>query len=137
MLPRRIGLDFRDVFSKGFAFDRIDSSMQIQKGVMHSKDFKMRGPAADVEIVGDADLAKETQNLRVKVVPALGGGASTVVGLLNPAYGVATLIAQSMLKNPLGNIFAHEYAVTGNWADPKVNKVSSAPAGPERSGAPP
>ena len=127
MLPRRIALDFRDVFSKGFAFDQITGGLTIEKGVIHTKDFKMRGSAAEVEIVGEADLAKETQNLQVKVVPALGDTASTLVGLLNPVFGVATLIAQKLLKNPLGNIFAFEYAISGTWADPKVQKVRVVP----------
>ncbi|MBK8064817.1 MAG: hypothetical protein IPK29_12745 [Betaproteobacteria bacterium] len=142
MLPRRIALDFRDVFSKGFAFDRITSSMHIDKGVMRTKDFKMRGPAAEVDIDGETDLARETQNLHVRVVPQLGDTASTVVGLLNPVAGVATMIAQRMFKNPLGQIFAFDYALTGTWTDPKVAKVSGAssqPEGPPPSGpqAPP
>ena len=33
-LPRRITLDFRDVFSKGFQFDRITSSGQIESGTL-------------------------------------------------------------------------------------------------------
>ncbi len=127
MLPRRIALDFRDVFSKGFAFDRITSSLLIEKGVLTTRDFKMRGPAAEVAITGDADLAKETQNLHVRVVPALGGSASTLIGLLNPVYGVASLIVQSLLKNPLGNLFAFEYAVSGKWSDPKVEKLRVVP----------
>jgi len=127
MLPRRIALDFRDVFSKGFAFDRITSSLTIAKGVLQTKDFKMRGPAAEVDIDGTANLAMETQNLHVRVVPALGDTASTIVGLLNPVYGVATLLAQKLLKNPLGNIFAFEYGVSGTWADPKVEKLRVVP----------
>ena len=135
MLPRRIALDFRDVFSKGFAFDRITGSLLIDKGVLNTKDFKMFGPAAEVAISGDADLAKETQNLHVRVVPALGGSASTLVGLLNPIYGVASLIAQSLLKNPLGNIFAFEYAISGKWSDPKVEKLRVVPVESINSGA--
>ena len=127
MLPRRIALDFRDVFSKGFAFDRINSAISIEKGVLQTKDFKMRGPAAEVEIEGTANLARETQNLHVKVVPALGDTASTLVGIVHPIYGVASLLAQTLLKNPLGNIFAFEYAVTGAWADPKVEKLRVVP----------
>jgi uncharacterized protein (TIGR02099 family) len=136
MLPRRIALDFRDVFSKGFAFDSIASALHIEKGVIHTKDFKMRGPAAEVQIVGDADLARETQDLRVKVVPALGDTASTLVGLVNPVYGVATFIAQRLMKNPIGNIFAFEYSVTGNWADPKVEKLGVLPVESTEVGEP-
>ncbi len=134
MLPRRIALDFKDVFSKGFAFDRITSSLQIEKGVMNTKDFKMAGPAADVAITGNADLERETQNLHVRVVPALGGSASTLVGLVNPIYGVASLIAQTLLKNPLGNIFAFEYAVSGKWSDPNVEKLRVVPVESTGSG---
>jgi uncharacterized protein (TIGR02099 family) len=138
MLPRRIALDFRDVFSKGFQFDRIVGSMNIVRGVMAVKDFSMRGPAADVDMTGQVDLSLETQNLKVKVVPQLGDTASTVVGLLNPIAGVATLIAGRLLKNPLGKLFAYEYAISGTWTDPKVEKVQPPlpPAPLEGSGIP-
>jgi uncharacterized protein (TIGR02099 family) len=128
MLPRRIALDFRDVFSKGFQFDRIASSLGIERGVMAVKEFHMRGPAADVSMTGQVDLSLETQSLGVKVIPQLGDSASTVVGLVNPVAGVATLIAGRLLKNPVGKIFAYEYAISGTWTDPKIEKVQAAPA---------
>ena len=131
MLPRRIALDFRDVFSKGFQFDRIASSMAIENGVMAVKEFHMRGPAADVHMSGQVDLSLETQNLNVKVTPQLGDSASTVVGLLNPIVGVATLIAGRLLKNPLGKFFAYDYTITGTWSDPRVEKVQPLPLPPE------
>jgi len=131
MLPRRIALDFRDVFSKGFQFDRIASSMAIERGVMAVKEFHMRGPAADVNMTGQIDLSLETQNLSVKVIPQLGDSASTVVSLLNPIAGVATLIAGRILKNPLGKIFAYDYTITGTWTDPKVEKLKPPPPPPE------
>ena len=131
MLPRRIALDFRDVFSKGFQFDRIASSMAIERGVMGVKEFNMRGPAADVNMTGQIDLSLETQNLNVKVIPQLGDTASTVVGLLNPIVGVVTLFAGRIMKNPLGKLFAFDYVITGTWTDPKVEKrQSQVPAGP-------
>ncbi|MFN2644185.1 MAG: YhdP family protein, partial [Burkholderiales bacterium] len=75
-LPRRIALDFRDVFSKGFRFDRIDATSRIEKGVMDINQFHMRGPAADVAMAGKVDVAHESQELKVRVVPSLGGSAS-------------------------------------------------------------
>ena len=123
MLPRRMTLDFRDVFSKGFQFDSITSSLHVKQGVMSTTDFKMRGSAAEVEIDGETDLARETQNVNVRVIPSLGDSASTVVGLLNPLAGVATMFAQRALKNPLGQIFSYRYAITGTWADPVVKEL--------------
>jgi uncharacterized protein (TIGR02099 family) len=123
-LPRRIVLDFRDVFSKGFQFDRITARAHLDKGVMGIQEFRMRGSAADVQMSGSADLVRETQDLKVRVVPSLGDTASTAVAIANPVAGAAALLAQRLLKDPLGRIFAFEYGVTGNWSDPKVAKLN-------------
>jgi uncharacterized protein YhdP len=49
------------------------------------------------------------------------------VAIINPVAGVAAALAQKVLKDPLGQLFAHEFDVSGNWADPKVAKVTVAP----------
>jgi uncharacterized protein (TIGR02099 family) len=126
-LPRRITLDFRDIFSKGFQFDRIASSAQVENGVLKLREFRMRGPAAEVEMTGEADIARETQDLRVRVLPSLSDSAALGIGIVNPVAGVAAAIAQRLLKNPLGQIFAFDYTVTGTWADPKVEKILPPP----------
>lgn len=125
-LPKRISLDFTDVFSDGFAFDTIKSTVIIERGIAATQDFAMLGSAAAVTIKGDADLARETQNLQVRVVPALGDSVATVAGLFlaNPLTGIGALIAQRLFNNPLGQIFAYDYAVSGSWTDPKVEKIS-------------
>jgi uncharacterized protein YhdP len=125
-LPRRLTLDFRDVFSKGFQYDRIAANARIDRGMMTVKEFKMRGSAAEVDMTGEVDLAKETQNLHVKVVPSLGDSASTVLAFLNPLLAFPAAIAQRILKDPLGHIFAFQYSITGSWADPKVAKTGVA-----------
>ena len=124
-LPRRITLDFRDVFSDGFAFDSITGTAAVAKGVMRTQDFLMLGPSAQVAMSGNFDLAQETQLLRVRVVPSMGDSLSLagLVLLANPIAGVASFLAQRLLKDPLGQVFAFEYAVSGTWADPKVEKV--------------
>jgi uncharacterized protein (TIGR02099 family) len=122
MLPRRLSLDFRDVFSKGFHFDRINGVMGVERGVMEVKKFNIRGPAADIVMTGQVDLALETQSLAVRVTPQLGDVASTIVGLVNPIAGLATLVAGRMIKNPLGKMFAYDYNISGTWSDPKIEK---------------
>ncbi|HEV2430710.1 MAG TPA: AsmA-like C-terminal region-containing protein, partial [Burkholderiales bacterium] len=126
-LPRRISLDFRDVFSKGFQFDRIASSARIDSGELKLKEFRMRGSAAEVEMTGEVNLAHETQDLRVRVLPSLTDSAALGIGIVNPVAGVAAAIAQRILKNPLGQIFAYDYLVTGTWSDPKVEKLLPPP----------
>lgn len=122
-LPRRISLDFRDVFSEGFAFDSIEGQAQIAKGVLDTRDLEINGPAARVGMQGTVDLVHETQNLRVRVQPALGETVTTGILLANPAVGLAYWVGNKLFGRPLDQIFAFEYAVTGPWADPQVNKV--------------
>jgi uncharacterized protein (TIGR02099 family) len=123
-LPRRVALDFRDVFSKGFRFDKVEAASRVEHGRMQIREFRMRGPAADVQMSGEVDLAHETQDLRVRVVPGLGDSASTVIGIVNPVAGVTAALAQRVLKNPLGQMFAHEFSVTGGWSEPQVARLA-------------
>ena len=124
-LPRRITLDFRDIFSDGFAFDSITGSAKIARGVAATDDMAMAGPAASVAITGRADLARETQDLTVRVVPSIGDSIAVAAGvaLLNPILGAGALLAQRLLRDPLGQMLAYEYSVTGSWAEPKVLQV--------------
>jgi uncharacterized protein (TIGR02099 family) len=129
-LPRRITLDFNDVFSAGFAFDRISGDMDIVGGVLHTNDLEVRGPAARVFIVGSTDLGRETHDLHIKIQPTLSESVAigvivgqAAVGVLNPAVGAATYLAQKLLRDPVEKIFSYEYAMRGSWSDPKVEKV--------------
>jgi uncharacterized protein YhdP len=124
-LPRRLTLDFRDVFSQGFAFDNVTGNAAIENGVATTDNFKMRGVNAAVLMDGKVDIDKETQDLRVVVIPEINAGAASVVyGLaINPVIGVGTFLAQLLLRAPLAQAFTFEYTITGPWSDPNVTKV--------------
>ncbi len=124
-LPRRITLDFRDVFSEGFAFDSIRGDMTIAKGIMYTDELTINGPAAKVRMKGNVNLNDETQNLRVRVQPALGETLAVGAMLANPAVGAVAWLAQKVLRDPIDQAFAFEYNVTGKWEDPQVNKVDT------------
>ena len=124
-LPRRLTLDFRDVFSQGFAFDSVTGNALIENGVATTDNFKMHGVNAAVLMEGKADIDKETQDLRVVVIPEINAGAASVVyGLaVNPVIGVGTFLAQLFLRTPLAQAFTFEYTITGPWSDPTVTKI--------------
>jgi uncharacterized protein (TIGR02099 family) len=124
-LQSLVTLDLRDLFREGFAYDTITGTATITKGVLGTSDFFMKGASAQVRMSGTIDLARETQNLHLRVVPALGDGASTVAGLMlaNPIFGLGATLLQRLLKDPLGQVFAVEYDVTGSWDDPKVART--------------
>jgi uncharacterized protein YhdP len=123
-LPRRASLDFRDVFSEGFAFDEIAGAARIDRGTATTEDFRIRGPAAAVVMRGEINLVQETQNLRVRITPQLTESvavAGAIVG--GPVAGVAAYLAQKVLKDPFGQLASFEYDVTGTWTDPTVKRV--------------
>ena len=123
-LPRRLTLDFRDIFSDGLAFDSIEGKLNIRKGVMRTVEpLRIKGPAAQVEMEGETDIKAETQDLQVVVRPEIGNVAAVGVALLNPVVGAATLLANSVVQNPLNRLFSYHYHVTGSWDDPHVDKA--------------
>ncbi|MGA0612207.1 YhdP family protein [Caldimonas sp. KR1-144] len=123
-LPRRLLLDFRDVFNEGFAFDAITGDALIERGVASTRNLRMRGVQAVVLMEGMADLERETQDLRVWIVPEINAGAASLAyAVINPAIGLGSFIAQWMLRRPLTEAGTREFHVTGTWADPKVDKI--------------
>jgi uncharacterized protein (TIGR02099 family) len=136
-LPRRLALDFRDVFDEGFAFDSITGDVRVEAGVAHTNNLRMRGLQAAVLMDGSADLKAETQQLRVVVVPEINAGtASLAYAAINPAIGLGTFLAQVFLRRPLAEAGTREFRISGPWADPKVERVQRpATGGPPESEA--
>ena len=131
-LPRRLTLDFGDLFSSGFAFDSISGDIVIERGVMSTERLLIEGPSAKVELRGQADIARETQDLRVKVFPSLATSAALTAGLaVNPVAGGVTWLVSKMLKDPLDRLFSYEYQVTGAWSDPQVTNLAANTTAPE------
>jgi uncharacterized protein YhdP len=141
-LPRRLSLDFRDVFTEGFSFDFLRGDVTIQQGIAATNNLQMKGVNAAVLMDGKADIARETQDIKVVVVPEINAGtASLVATMINPAIGLGTVLAQLFLRQPLIRANTQEFHIDGTWTDPRVTKVehkTSASDGHfDASGAPP
>ena len=135
-LTRRLSLDFRDVFSEGFAFDGATGDVSIARGVASSRNLLVKGVQATVQIEGSTNLAAETQNLQVKVIPNINaGGASLAYAAINPVIGLGTFLAQLLLSKPLSEAGTRELHIGGTWVDPKVEKIER--SDPAASGAVP
>jgi uncharacterized protein (TIGR02099 family) len=133
-LKRRLAFDFQDLFAEGFAFDEITGDVRIQNGVMKSDNLKIVGPSARVAIQGEADIARETQHLSVRVQPTLSAGVSVGAAALllaNPVIGAAvyagSLLAQKAMQDPIEQMFSFGYTVTGSWSDPVVEREGRFP----------
>ncbi|RYF35585.1 MAG: TIGR02099 family protein [Comamonadaceae bacterium] len=123
-LPRRLTLDFRDIFSQGFAFDFVRGNASIADGVATTNNLQMKGVNAAVLMAGSADIAHETQKLRVVVVPEITAGTAALVATaINPAIGLGAFLAQWVLSKPLSAAATQEFLIDGTWTDPTITKV--------------
>ena len=126
-LPRRLLLDFRDVFYEGFAFDSVVGHVNIDQGTANTHNLQIKGVNAVVQLDGSADIAKETQQLRVVILPELDTGtASLVAGIaVNPLVGLTTFLAQLYLQSPLTRASTQEFLIDGSWTTPRVTRVDN------------
>ena len=104
-----------------------------------TNNLQMKGVNAAVLMEGKANILRETQDLKVVVVPEINAGtASLVAAAINPAIGIGTFLAQLILRRPLIEAATQEFHVTGDWADPQIARVkrgSSAKATPDAPAA--
>lgn len=118
-LPRRLTLDFSDIFKKGFSFDSMEGDFEINDGNATTTNFRVIGPSATIMTRGRVGLAAKDYNQRVTVEPHVTSSlpvVGAVVGSLG--IGAAILLAQKLLK--LDEVTQVTYRVTGPWNEPVV-----------------
>lgn len=139
-LPRRLTLDFRDLFSKGFAFDRVGGTVRFGNGSARSDDLVIDGPAANIAIRGAADLRAQSYDQTIEVRPKA-ANVLTAVGALaaGPVGAAIGAAANAVLQRPLGSLASKTYRVTGPWKEPKVEVLTreQTRATPPRTAPPP
>ncbi|CDG84921.1 YhdP family protein [Janthinobacterium agaricidamnosum] len=124
-LPRLLKLDFHDVFSEGLAFDGITANASISHGVVKTENLKMHGVAATVLMDGTADIANESTNLQVVVIPEFNLGTGPLVYALavNPVIGIGSFLAQLFLRAPVMKALTYHMQIKGPWKAPQVTKL--------------
>lgn len=128
-LPRRLLLDFRDVFAEGFPFDFVRGDVVIKAGIARTDNLQMKGVTAAVLMDGSTDIAKETQSIKVLVVPEINAGSASLItaATINPLVGLYSFLAQLLLRQPLIAASTQELYIDGTWLEPRVTKVDRRP----------
>jgi uncharacterized protein (TIGR02099 family) len=126
-LPRLLKLDFNDVFSEGLQFDGITANATIHRGIVKTDNLKMHGVQATVLMDGTADIANESTNLRVVVIPQVNLGTAPLVYALavNPVIGIGSYLAQLFLSAPVMKALTYQMQVTGPWKAPVITKIEN------------
>ena len=126
-LPRRLTLDFSDLFDEGFSFDTIEGNFVVDAGNAYTNDLYVEGPAAKIDISGRVGIADQDYDELVTVTPYLKTGVSLVGTLAGgPAVGAVLMFAETLLEGsygPLNRISQKQYSVTGPWSDPVITKL--------------
>lgn len=128
-LMKRLTLDFKDVFGRGFSFNSIKLNGTTTNGVFVTDDLVVDGSAASIAVSGSADLARQNLDAKLLVLPELHTEAPAIaLALANPLVGVGSFIAQFALKKPISYILATEYTVKGPWDHLSFEKTPAAPS---------
>lgn len=124
-LPRLLKLDFHDVFADGLAFDGISANATISRGVVKTDNLKMHGVSATVLMDGMADIANESTNLHVVVIPEFNVGTGPLVYALavNPVIGIGSFLAQLFLRAPVMKALTYQMQITGPWKAPTITRL--------------
>jgi len=124
-LPRRLALDFRDVFNRGLVFDDITADFVIVDGNAYTDNLKLTGPVAEVGLIGRTGFRDHDYTQQAVVTAEPGKVLPTVGALLaGPQVAAALLLFTRIFKKPLGGIGRASYCVTGTWQEPVVERLT-------------
>lgn len=123
-LPKRLVLDFSDIFKKGLSFNRLSGEFQFKQGRAYTCNLAMEGTSVDIVLVGVTDMIGETYDQLAMVRPLLSdalpmGGA--VFG--GPGVAAAVYLFTKLLRKPLKNIGVSYYSIGGTWDNPTIEKI--------------
>lgn len=122
-LVRKLKLDFRDVFSKGFFYNSMQGTMQLDKGIAYTQDTKMDGVPADLTIKGYANLNTLEIDYDLAVAPQVTSSIPIIVAwMVNPVTGLAALAIDKVIHSARV-ISEINFKVTGKMNDPQVQEL--------------
>ncbi|NQY26887.1 MAG: TIGR02099 family protein [Piscirickettsiaceae bacterium] len=128
-IPKRLSLDFNDLFGEGFSFDSILGTFDLANGMATTENMTLKAPSATIEIAGPIDLVNQRYKQKVKIRPnvasALPFAGAVAGGPIGLAAGAAILlfdkVAGTILGTEIVNLISYSYDLTGAWDDPQLN----------------
>jgi uncharacterized protein (TIGR02099 family) len=134
-LPRRLSLDFSDLFGKGFTFDSIEGSFTLESGNAYTNNLSMIGPSADIGITGRTGLIEKDYDQIVTVTPQVSDSlplASALFGPIGAGVGAVLFLAGELFQSipkQIDKLLRYQYTIRGSWDDPLVEKYTGEGSG--------
>ncbi|OYY74553.1 MAG: TIGR02099 family protein [Gammaproteobacteria bacterium 28-57-27] len=122
-LPRRLMLDFGDVFGNGLHFERLDSEMTLNDGKLHSTRFELLSSALKLKVSGFSNMLDQSLHYQMVATPSL-GNVLPIVGTVagGPIIGGATFVAQKLFELAGGSFVTLNYQIGGTWDNPIIER---------------
>jgi uncharacterized protein YhdP len=123
-LPRRLSLDFRDVFDSGFDFEEATGTFHMENGTATTDDVLLSSSAARISMSGSTDLVAQQYDQLMTVQPGV-GNTLPIIGAIagGPGGAAAGLALQGLLHKTLGEATQVQYTITGTWDEPLIEQV--------------
>lgn len=122
-LIRKLRLDFRDVFSKGFFFSKMTGDMALSDGVADTRNAQVLGAAGDIDMQGTADLRSKQLDYQMSFSPKVTSSIPVILAwMVNPVSGVAAYALDEMFQSA-EVISKINFTVTGDLDNPVVTEV--------------
>jgi uncharacterized protein YhdP len=128
-LKRRLQLDFRDVFKKGFVFDEAQARLTLAGNIWLLKWATVKAPVADLTIKGSTNVKTGDLSLSIQAVPKSATSGVPIAAAIagGPALGAGLWVFDKVFmggdNKKSSSIF---YEVTGTLDKPSVNRVRNA-----------
>lgn len=109
----------------GFPFDQLRSTLDMDRGNVKIRDYKVIGPVGTILLEGSTNIVDETLDMQAVIVPNLDvSGAAIAAGIaVNPLIGLGAFVTQWLLKAPLAKSMTARYRITGSWDDPRIEDM--------------
>jgi len=124
-IPRRLSLDFSDLFQKGYSFDSIRGDFILDDGDAYTTNTRFVGPVATVVIDGRIGLDDKDFDLTLNITPI--GITSTLpvaaAYLTGPVGGFAALAVNTVIGSQISKAATHHYEVKGPWSNPSFVQI--------------
>ena len=126
-LPKRLALNFKDLSSKGLAFDHAQTHIVIDQGIASFQTMKIDTDLGEINIEGRTDLVKKELDQIAKVNPDVSNIIPITAGVVGGVPGlVGALLVDQVVKifgGDADRVAQVRFKINGSWEDPNVEST--------------
>ena len=119
---RRLRLDFSDLYKRGLSFDRLESKLELNQGMIYlTQPLVVKSPSSNFKMAGTIDY--ENQQIDASLVARLPVGENITLGValaagLPAAVGVYSI--SKLFKDQVDKAASLSYTIKGDWENPSI-----------------